>query len=269
MLHHGPLTRTVADAALTLDVTAGAHPRDPFSLPDPTESFRAALDAPVDDLRIASSADLGVFPVEPEVRRVVAEAVEALGSVTAGVTTVDVDHGLTLTELEDAWKRGRELGQAMTARRLTEQGIDVLGTDSELLPPELRAQMSAGLEISGVTLREADAARTDFFDAVQDVLDDFDLLALPTLGVTAFENGSLGPATVDGREIDPALGWRPTYPFNLTGHPVASIPAGFANGLPVGLQLVGRRAADDDVLAASAALERVRPWHDRYPFAGA
>jgi Asp-tRNA(Asn)/Glu-tRNA(Gln) amidotransferase A subunit family amidase len=268
MLHHGPLTRTVEDAALMLDVAAGAHPRDPFSLPDSAASFRAALDDPVDDVRVAYRPDLEVFPIDPEVRRVVADAVDALGAVTDGATTVEVEHGMSLTEVEDAWKRGRELGQAMTARHLEAQGYDVLGEDADLLPAALREQMTAGRDVSGVTLREADAARTDLYDAVQDVLDDFYLLALPTLGTTAVENGSLGPAELDGRAIDPALGWRPTYPFNLTGHPVASIPAGFADGLPVGLQLVGRRGADDVVLAASAALERVRPWRDRYPFVG-
>ncbi|MFB6202258.1 MAG: amidase [Halorhabdus sp.] len=266
MLHHGPLARTVEDAALMLDVTAGLHQGDPFSLPDPAGSYREALDAPVDDLEVAYSPDLEVFPIDPDVRRVVEAAVDDLGSVTAGATTVEVDHGLSLSEVEDAWKRGRELGQAMTALHLEERGFDVLGEDADLLPPALRDQMEAGLDVSGVTLRRADARRTDVYDAVRTVLEDHDLLALPTLGVTAFENGSLGPGTVDGREIDPALGWRPTYPFNGTGHPVASIPAGFADGLPVGLQLVGRRTADDVVLAASAALERVRPWRDRYPF---
>jgi Asp-tRNA(Asn)/Glu-tRNA(Gln) amidotransferase A subunit family amidase len=269
MLHHGPLARTVEDAALMLDVTAGAHPRDPFSLPDPDGSYRAAVGAPVDDVRVAYSPDFDCFPIDPDVRRVVEAAVDALGSVTGGATTVDLDHGLSLSEVEDAWKRGRELGQAMTARSLGERGFDVLGEDDDLLPTELTAQMRAGLEHSAVTLRQADAVRTTIYDAIQDVLEDHDLLAMPTLGVTAFENESLGPATVDGRDIDPALGWRPTYPFNLTGHPVASVPAGFADGLPVGLQLVGRRGADAEVLAASAAFERVRPWQDRYPFASA
>jgi aspartyl-tRNA(Asn)/glutamyl-tRNA(Gln) amidotransferase subunit A len=83
--------------------------------------------------------------------------------------------------------------------------------------------------------------------------------------VLPFPNDEPGPTEVDGVEVDPYAGWFPTFVFNLTGHPAASVPAGFVDGLPVGLQLAGRRFADDDVLAASAALERVRPWQDHYP----
>jgi len=71
---------------------------------------------------------------------------------------------------------------------------------------------------------------------------------------------------VNGEEVDPLLGWCPTYPFNFTGHPAASVPAGFTyERLPIGMQIVGRRFADEMVLAASAAFERLRPWHDSYP----
>ncbi len=63
---------------------------------------------------------------------------------------------------------------------------------------------------------------------------------------------------------DPPIGWRLTYPINLTGHPTASVLAGSSDGLPVGMQLIGRRYGDGDVLAAAAAVERVRPWRDAY-----
>ena len=97
---------------------------------------------------------------------------------------------------------------------------------------------------------------------------DYDLLVCPTLTAMQVKNGTdgntLGPAEVNGVEIDRCIGWCPTYVSNYSGHPSASIPAGFADGLPVGMQIMGRRYADADVLAASAAFERVRPWHDSY-----
>jgi amidase/aspartyl-tRNA(Asn)/glutamyl-tRNA(Gln) amidotransferase subunit A len=81
----------------------------------------------------------------------------------------------------------------------------------------------------------------------------------------ATDGNTVGPSEVNGEEVDPLLGWCLTYPINFTGHPAASVPAGFTDdGLPVGLQIVGRRFADEAVLAASAAFERVRPWHDSY-----
>jgi amidase/aspartyl-tRNA(Asn)/glutamyl-tRNA(Gln) amidotransferase subunit A len=72
------------------------------------------------------------------------------------------------------------------------------------------------------------------------------------------------PSEINGEAVDPLIGWCLTYFVNLTGHPAASIPAGLADGLPVGMQIIGRRNADADVLAASAAFERLRPWRDSY-----
>lgn len=82
----------------------------------------------------------------------------------------------------------------------------------------------------------------------------------------ASEGSTLGPATINGEPVDPKIGWCLTHLFNFTGHPAASIPAGSTDdSLPVGMQLVGPRFADDDVLAASAAFERIRPWAEAYP----
>jgi amidase/aspartyl-tRNA(Asn)/glutamyl-tRNA(Gln) amidotransferase subunit A len=72
------------------------------------------------------------------------------------------------------------------------------------------------------------------------------------------------PAAIEGVPVDPAIGWTLTYPANLTGHPAASVPAGQLDGLPVGLQVMGRLGADGDVLAAAGALERIRPWSGTY-----
>jgi amidase len=78
------------------------------------------------------------------------------------------------------------------------------------------------------------------------------------------DGNTVGPAEVEGVAVDPLIGWCPTYLVNYTGHPAASVPAGLADGLPVGMQVIGRSHADADVLAASAAFERLRPWRGTY-----
>jgi amidase len=129
--------------------------------------------------------------------------------------------------------------------------------------------MEQGLRASARDVAHDQALRTLVFDAIQAVFADYDLLVSPTVGVLPVPNAdvpgeTVGPSEINGVEVDPLIGWTLTYAINFTGHPAASVPAGLAEGLPVGMQIVGRLGADVDVLAASAAVERVRPWTDAY-----
>jgi amidase/aspartyl-tRNA(Asn)/glutamyl-tRNA(Gln) amidotransferase subunit A len=107
-------------------------------------------------------------------------------------------------------------------------------------------------------------------DAVQDVFDDYDFIVSPTLATSPVQNArdglTVGPTELNGTAVDPSIGWCLTYPFNFTGNPAASVPAGLTRaGLPVGMQIVGRQHADLDVLAACAAYEAAAPWIQTYP----
>ena len=111
--------------------------------------------------------------------------------------------------------------------------------------------------------------RTEVFDALRRVLDRYDLLVSPTLACVAVDNATdgntVGPAEIEGESVDRLIGWCMTYLINFIGYPAATVPAGLAaNGLPVGMQIVGKRYADADVIAASAEFERLRPWMDTY-----
>ena len=96
----------------------------------------------------------------------------------------------------------------------------------------------------------------------------YDLLVTPTLAAMPVEEPRRRqyhrPDRINGEEVDPLIGWCLTYPVNFTGHPAASIPAGLVGGLPVGMQIIGRRYDDASVFAASAAFEQLRPWKDSY-----
>jgi Asp-tRNA(Asn)/Glu-tRNA(Gln) amidotransferase A subunit family amidase len=112
--------------------------------------------------------------------------------------------------------------------------------------------------------KRADTVRTDVFDALQDLFAEYDLVVSATLATTAFPHDRK-PTEIDGVEIEPLRGWVLTQPYNFSGHPAASVPAGFVDGLPVGMQIAGQRFDESAVIAASAAVERHRPWHDEYP----
>ena len=263
MTHEGPLARTVEDAALALDVMAGAHPEDPFSVPASAD-YHAAVDRPVDDLKIAYSPDLGTFPLDPGVRETLDDAVGAFERAGATVEEVDPDFGHTQSDILDAYYTMATVRWQSLFDNLEDQGFDPRGEDRDRLRPYL---VDLILDADPPTTREysaADVVRTDVFDAIQEVFEAYDLLVSATLSTTAFPHGE-EPEEVDGTEIEPYRGWVLTQPYNFTGHPAASIPAGFDDGLPVGMQIAGRRHEDDVVLAASAAFERQRPWHDGYP----
>ena len=139
-------------------------------------------------------------------------------------------------------------------------------------PPEYLRWVDERYELRTADLIRDEEVRSEIYDAIQSVLEEHELLVTPTLACLPVENATAGdtkgPTEVNGVEVDPLIGWCLTYPAGFSGHPAASIPAGMAEGdLPVGMQLIGRRYADADLLSASAAFERLRPWRDSYRLA--
>jgi Asp-tRNA(Asn)/Glu-tRNA(Gln) amidotransferase A subunit family amidase len=262
-------TRTVRDAALALSVMAGPSdtPEDPHILPNDDVNYLEAVDRGVEDISVGYSPDLGVYPVDDRVRNVVGASVEAISDAGATVEQVDVDLGVTYDELIHSLRIMRGAAYSTLPEKLATYDIDVLGADRDKFPDKLIELIEFGREkISMVDLKRNDeTVRTSVFNGIQAVFEDYDILVTPTVAVPPFPNSIAGPSEINGMEIDPILGWLITAVFNMTGNPAASIPAGFTDeGLPVGMQLVGERLADESVLAASAAYERVNPWHENY-----
>jgi amidase len=258
-LFEGVITNTVADAALGMTAIAGYDPRDPFSLREEVD-FLGALDRDVAGMRIAYSPDLDVFPVDRRIASTVADAVRAFEDAGAHVEQVELGIAHDQRELSDLWSRLIMPINVGTVEGLRAQGYDVRPD----LPPEYLHWLDIGYELTARDIARDQAMRTEVFDAIQNVFASYDLLVSPTVAALPVENAgdgnTLGPSAVEGVPVDPLIGWCLTYVANLTGHPAASIPAGLADGLPVGMQIIGRSLADTDVLAASAAFERLRPW---------
>ena len=261
----GPLARTVEDAALALDVFAGPHPSDPHSLPASDTSYRAATERATDELTVAYSPDLGLFDVAERVQKVLDDATEDLAGVVETVERTDPPYEGSLSDLRYAFTQQTTVLFAALVDGLEADG-KIEDGDREKLMSSTATLVSIGEDSDALGYKRADRPRTEFYDAVESVFADHDLLVSATAAVPPFEHGRDGPGEIDGESVaNPVVDWCLTWPFNLTGHPVASIPAGFVDGLPVGLQIVGRRHAEGTVLAASAALEGVRPWQDAYP----
>jgi len=255
MVVMGPLTRCVRDAALYMDCTMGPHAADPHSLPVPARSYLACIDEMPRRLKIAFSPNLGYGVVQNAIMACVENAVHAFEEMGHQVElwpgglpdTGDVWGALIATDIYAQLsgvleKERNQIGRTLVAvleqtRQMTVEQITAI--------QQLRAQLNAGLET---------------------LFDEFDLLLTPTMPTEAFAAGGPPPAEIDGQPI-PLLGAVAfTYPFNFSGHPAASVPAGLTPaGLPAGLQIVAPRQRDGRVLQAAHAFEKIRPWSGRWP----
>jgi amidase/aspartyl-tRNA(Asn)/glutamyl-tRNA(Gln) amidotransferase subunit A len=263
----GPITRTVADAALALTALCGYDPRDPLSLDDQVD-FLAEMRRPIQAMRIAYSPDFDVFPIDPRIAAVVEEAVSAFEEAGARVEPVKLGIKRSQHELSDAWSRLMMPLNIGALEAMKTAGIDLLRDHRFDLPPEYLHWIEIGRIMTIADLNRDQAIRTEVYDAIQGVFEHYDLIVTPTLAAMPVANrddgNTVGPREVNGVAVDPLIGWCLTYPVNFTGHPACSIPAGTAENLPVGMQIIGRRYPDGDVLAASAAFERIRPSADHY-----
>jgi aspartyl-tRNA(Asn)/glutamyl-tRNA(Gln) amidotransferase subunit A len=252
--HAGPLARTVADAALLLSVMAGPHPADRLSLEAPPADYCAALERGIKGLRIAWSPDFGHVRVDPQVSAATTDAARVFEALGGNVEEVQFNFG-DITEL---FRVFLQVGVAASV-------ADFLPERESDLDPGLVSVARAGMKLSALDFARAQRERHRFYDRVRRFFERYDLLLSPTMPILPPEIGHNAP---DSRLLrENWIDWSPfTFPFNLTQLPAASVPAGWSQeGLPIGLQIVGRRLDDLTVLQASAAFESARPWINRRP----
>lgn len=253
LAHTGPMTRTVADAALLLDVIAGPDYRDWSALPQQALRFSDLHRDDLTGLRVAYSATLGFADaariLDPEVTSAVAGAAKIFESLGAHVTAVDPPITDPVEEFHVLWFAGAAATVAGLPR-----------TDE--LDPGLAEIADTGARLSAVDYLRANALRAAMGIAMGKFHETYDLLLTPTVPIPAFAAGLEVP---EGWPAPRWTSWTPfTYPFNMTQQPAASVPCGFTSaGLPIGLQVVGPRHSDALVLAACNAFEQAQPWSRR------
>lgn len=249
--HIGPIARTVEDAAIALDALSAPDDRDPYSLPPGEQSFGQSVNAPTGTQRILFAPDLGYAEsVDPEVVAICRDAATALRAL-----------GHEVSEGNPGWsspmEQWRMLFIAGIAARLGSFVKD-RGDDIEEKLLEFIAEAQA---MAPDTYYRAWIAKNEWWQEARRTFEQYDLLVTPTVACPPFAINKDSPGAIAGKKIS-FYGWTPfSAPFNMTGQPAISVPAGLTSaGLPVGLQIVGRRFADARVLAVAAAYERVRPW---------
>ncbi len=268
-----PLTRTVEDAAIVLNATAGYDPDDPYSY-ELDEDFVAATRRSILGMKIAYSRNFGGVPVAPVIAKAIDRAVGAYADAGALVEEAEIDLPYSQQELCDLWCRMIIPNSLLGLERLKADGYDLLRDHPDDFPPQFHHWLDIGRRQTALDVLRDQVIRSEVYRTIQSVFADHDLLVSPTLGCMPVDNATdgntVGPSEINGEAVNPLIGWCLTYLINFTGHPAASVPAGLSpDGLPIGMQIIGRRHADADVLAASAAFERVRPWRDDYRVATA
>lgn len=257
-LFQGPITRTVADAALMLDATVGEDYRDPKSPPHPGFSYVETLERDIRGLRVAYSPDLGLGNVDEEIADIVRQAVYSLQEAGASVEEVTPKWENPNDAMwQGAWVPGLASLSSMFELDEMEGELDA----------ELIQLVRQGDSMTVTDFSNADAARGAFFDVYAEFMRDFEILASPTSCVASFPAERFAPEHLDGETLkEQLLGWNLTHPFNLTTAPAISIPCGFtSDGRPVGLQLAGRLRRDEDVLQVAHAFEQMHSWFEKHP----
>lgn len=251
--HVGPMTRTVRDAALMLSIMAGPDDRDPLSFPATGGDYAHGLETGVRNIRVAWSPTFGYARVAPEVRRVTEAAALRFQEQGCRVELVE-------EVFEDPDPIWAPLFYAGVAARLQ----DALPEWRDRIDPGLLEVIEEGKRLGATAFKKAEFGRASFYQNVRKLFLKYDLLLSPTLAAAPFAAGMERPLESPGQS---RLSWVAfTYPFNLTGQPAATVPCGFtADGLPVGLQIVGARLQDALVLRAAAAFEAAAPWAGRRP----
>ncbi|HLI27288.1 MAG TPA: amidase [Chloroflexota bacterium] len=255
--HVGPMTRTVRDAALLLQVLAGPDDRDPACSAAPVPDYTATLDAGVRGLRLGVPSEFFWERVDPEVERAVRAAIEVLAGLGARVEPLAFPY----------WPATAAAGATILYAEAAAYHAEWLRTRPQDYGPAVRNRLRVGTTLLALDYLQAQRARAVLVREAQALFARYDALLTPTVPLPAPRQDADQIRWPDGtREDMRAATLRFTRPFNLLGLPAISVPCGFtASGLPIGLQVVGRPFDEPTVLRVAGAYEAATDWTQRRP----
>ena len=252
----GPIVRYVKDAAMMLDAMKGPLEADKTTLP--AEGFRYIdkISELPKHLKIGYSLDLGYAKVvDSEVEKNILDALSLFEN-----------FGWSVEQVKMKLRKAQLSFNTIWTTQLAYNLKPYLKEWEDKMDPDLIKLIKAGLGYDGMSLPKAIAGRSKVYETIYNAFKDLDILITPSLAVPAFELGVMYPSKINGINVSPTA-WMPfSFPFNMTGHPAASIPSGWTNdGLPIGMQIVGKRFDELTVLQVSKAYEEMYPWQDKKP----
>ncbi|MBH97042.1 MAG: amidase [Rhodospirillaceae bacterium] len=253
---HGPMARTVSDLAFLLSVMAGPDSRDPISLDESGSRFLESLDRDFQGTRIAWSQNLGNYPVEPIVNQVCNAS-----------KSVFQDLGCDISDAEPDFSGADDIFQTLRAWGFAESRRDDLLAHRSLIKDTVIWNTELGLNLTARDIASAQTARTALYRRIMAFLDEYEFLMLPVSQVPPFPVEVEWVRDINGSEMQTYIDWMATcYAITCTGLPAISIPCGFTpDGLPIGLQIVGRHHCDFEVLQIAHAFEKATQYSNSRP----
>lgn len=252
----GPMARTVSDAALMLSAIAGPDPRSPIAIREPGSLFSRSLTRNFKGVRIAWRIDLGEFPVDLRV----SEAVEKQRAVFESIGCAVEDRKPDLTDADEIFKVWRAWRFELAYREL-------LKTDRHRMKDTVVWNIEAGIKLTGPQIGEAEVKRTRLYHRLREFMEMYEFLVLPVSQVPPFDVKKPYITEINGVKLETYIDWmKSCYFISVTGHPAISVPCGFTSeGLPVGIQIVGRHQDDWGVLQLAHAFEQATGFWKKRP----
>ncbi len=272
--HGGGECKTVEDAAILLNYMAKYDPRDPNSyerqipinyIDEINETNSRYINLEKAPLKIAFTTNFDLFEVEQEVADKVREAAMKFRDAGAIVEEVHFNFKHTAKEFSEQWCKGITIDCALEVNHDKKDGWNYLEEHPEDFPEEFLYWKKVCDNLGIEDLYKFNLARTDILDNFEDIFEEYDLIISPVMCCLPVKNANnrntKGPDQINGKPVEGLIGWCETFLVNFVGNPAASIPAGLSNsGLPIGMQIIGRRHHDEDVLKSAKLFENIQPW---------